>query len=154
MLRRLNSLGIGYVVMLLAATGWASDFSTLSGTVKDSKGVPQMGAVVEIFSSSVLQPIITFSDEHGHFSVKGLMPGIYNIKASASSFLPSLRENVSVRYGTNVVVVLTLNTLLEAIQLGPAKRKATPSDDDWKWTLRSVANRPILRVLDDQAVVV
>ena len=27
--------------------------------------------------------------------------------------------------------------------------RAVPDDDDWKWTLRSVANRPILRVFDD-----
>jgi hypothetical protein len=27
-------------------------------------------------------------------------------------------------------------------------------DDDWKWTLRSVANRPILRVLPDGTTVV
>jgi hypothetical protein len=33
------------------------------------------------------------------------------------------------------------------MQLGPIRN--LPDDDDWKWTLRSVANRPILRVFDD-----
>ncbi len=35
------------------------------------------------------------------------------------------------------------------MQLGPVR--ALPDEDDWKWTLRSVANRPILRVFDDPA---
>jgi len=44
-------------------------------------------------------------------------------------------------------VNVTLNTLFEAIQLGPLRGPV--DDDDWKWTLRSMANRPILRVLDE-----
>ena len=50
MLRRLNSLEIGCAVMMLTAMGWAADSSTLSGFIRDSRGVPQMGAVVEIAS--------------------------------------------------------------------------------------------------------
>ncbi len=33
------------------------------------------------------------------------------------------------------------------MQLGPIRN--IPDDDDWKWTLRSVADRPILRVFND-----
>jgi hypothetical protein len=33
-----------------------------------------------------------------------------------------------------------------------ARRKCTP--DDWKWTLRSAANRPLLRWLEDGPLVV
>ena len=33
------------------------------------------------------------------------------------------------------------------MELGPIRK--VPDEDDWKWTLRSVANRPILRVFDD-----
>ena len=40
------------------------------------------------------------------------------------------------------------------MELLPARRRAAEDDDDWKWTLRSTANRPILRVLDDGLVVV
>ena len=45
------------------------------------------------------------------------------------------------------MVNVTLTTLFEAIQLVPVPHPS--DDDDWKWTLRSVANRPILRVLRD-----
>ncbi len=69
------------------------------------------------------------------------------------SFLPSLRENVRVR--TSTVVNLTLNTLYEVMQWLPAEpRDGTSQKDDWKWTLRSAANRPLLRWLEDGPLVV
>jgi hypothetical protein len=78
-----------------------------------------------------------------------LLPGVYSIKVSAPSFLPALRERIGLRPGASVNVNVTLNTLLGAIQVGPLR--VTTDDEDWKWTLRSVANRPILRVFDGPA---
>lgn len=70
-----------------------------------------------------------------------------------TSFLPSLRENVRVR--TTTVVNLTLNTLYEAMQWLPSQPRSTGAQpDDWKWTLRSAANRPLLRWLEDGPLVV
>ena len=70
-----------------------------------------------------------------------------------TSYLPSLRENVRVR--TNTVVNLTLNTLYEVMQWLPAEpRRGNASKDDWAWTLRSAANRPLLRWLEDGPLVV
>ena len=70
-----------------------------------------------------------------------------------TTFLPSLRENVRVR--TNTVVNLTLNTLYEVMQWLPAEpRRVNASKDDWEWTLRSAANRPLLRWLEDGPLVV
>jgi hypothetical protein len=69
------------------------------------------------------------------------------------SFLPSQRENVKVRSGT--VVNLTLYTLYEVIQWLPAEpRSGNAPKDDWAWTLRSAANRPLLRWLEDGPLVV
>jgi hypothetical protein len=68
-------------------------------------------------------------------------------------FLPSLRENVRVH--TNTIVNLTLNTLYEAMQWLPAEPRAgNAQQDDWAWTLRSAANRPLLRWLEDGPLVV
>ena len=53
--------------------------------------------------------------------------------------------------GAKLMVNVTLTTLFEAMQLGPLRGPA--DDDDWKWTLRSVANRSILRVLPDGSTV-
>jgi hypothetical protein len=68
-------------------------------------------------------------------------------------FLPSLRENVRVRSKT--IVNLTLNSLYEAMQWLPAEPRAgNAQKDDWAWTLKSAANRPLLRWLEDGPLVV
>ena len=130
----------------------ASDRSVISGTVRDASGVPQMGALVEVLGTKAVVKAVT--DDRGQYKISDIVPGIYQIKVSALSFLPSLREGVTVKSGTNLVINLTLNTIFEAMQLAPVRARAPQDDDDWKWTLRSVANRPILRVLEGQPVVV
>ena len=105
-----------------------------------------MGAVVEVLGVFPYS-FTVFTDGAGFYSAAGLLPGIYDIKVSAPSFLPALRERVGLRAGASISVNVTLNTLLGAMQLG--KIRSTPDDDDWKWTLRSVANRPILRIVND-----
>ena len=127
--------------------------ATVSGYVRNSAGVAQMGALVEVVSSGTLQTLTVFTDDHGFYSLGGLTPGNYHVRVSANAFLPSLRENVSLRAGANRVVNITLNTLFEAIQTLP-RRTGQSDQDDWKWTLRSSSNRPILRVLDSGPVVV
>jgi len=107
-----------------------------------------MGAVVEI-AGSAARALTVFTDGAGFYSATGLLPGLYTVKVSAPSFLPALRERVGLHPGSNVHVNVTLNTLLNALRVGPLR--GTTDDDDWKWTLRSVANRPVLRILDDPA---
>ena len=105
-----------------------------------------MGAVVQILGAAN-RTLTVFTDEAGHFTATGLLPGIYSLKVTAPSFLPALREKIGLRPGGSLNLNITLSTLLGAMQLGPVR--TLPDDDDWKWTLRSVANRPILRVFDD-----
>jgi len=51
-------------------------------------------------------------------------------------------------------VNLTMNMLADpAVWLPAERRKPDEPGDDWTWTLRSAANRPILRVLGDGQVV-
>jgi hypothetical protein len=117
-----------------------------------------MGAVVEILGSEVgskigseigsaSRSLTTFTDGLGFYSAAGLLPGVYSVKVSAPSFLPTVLERVGLVSGAHLKVNVTLNTLLGALDVG--RIRAVPDDDDWKWTLRSVANRPILRVFDD-----
>jgi carboxypeptidase family protein len=123
----------------------------ISGYVRDASGAPQMGAAVEVLGSAA-EALKVFTDDRGFYSVASLLPGTYSIKVSAPSFLPTLREKIGVRAGAKRMVNVTLTTLFEAIQLVPLRSPV--DDDDWKWTLRSVANRPILRVLEDGTTVV
>src|SRR5438132_4340001 len=152
MLRKLG-LKLGFLVIVVGSVipvSAASKPGAISGYVRNSAGAPQMGAAVEVLGSA-FHSFKVFTDENGFYSASGVIPGVYSLKVSAPSFLPALRERVALRAGASVVVNVTLNTLFEAIQLGPMRGPA--DDDDWKWVLRSSANRPILRMLPDGTAV-
>ena len=123
---------------------------TISGCVRNLTGVPQMGAMVELLDSAA-QTFTVFTDERGFYAAVDLLPGVYSVRVSAPSFLPVLRERIGLGAGANVLVNITLSTLFEAIQLAPAH--GSTDGDDWKWVLRSGANRPILRMVDDNTAV-
>jgi hypothetical protein len=144
------------VAVLCAAGAQASAQSnSLTGMVRDSRGTPQAGAVVELLRPDFTVASEVFTDEHGRYRIDTILPGIYEVKASGALFLPTLRENLRVIGGTKLVVNLTLNTLYEAFRWLPAKpRPADEPRDDWTWTLRLSANRPLLRLLQDGPLVV
>jgi hypothetical protein len=147
----LRKLGFFLAVLGLVLPVWAGERpASISGYVRSASGVPQMGAVVEVFGSAV-RTLKVYTDENGFYSAGGLLPGVYNLKISAPSFLPTLRERVGLRPGGTAVVNVALSTLFDAIQLGP--RRGPAEEDDWKWVLRSISNRPILRMLDDGSTV-
>lgn len=147
----LRKLGFLVVALGLALPALAAEQpGSITGYVRSAGGVPQMGAMVEVLGSAV-RSLRVFTDENGFYAATGLRPGTYSVKVSALSFLPALRERVGLRPGVNAVVNVTLSTLFEALQLTPAR--GTAEDDDWKWVLRSVSNRPILRMLDDGSAV-
>ena len=123
---------------------------TVSGVVRDTKGAPQIGTLVELVRPDLSVIAQTFTDDRGHYTLPQITPGIYGIKATASLFLPSLRENLHIASSSKLVVNLTLSTLYEAFQWLPAKpRSVDEPQDDWTWTLRLAANRPLLRLLGD-----
>lgn len=140
----LRKLGCFVVTLSLALPVWAGERSgSISGYVRDASGVPQMGAMVEILGSAI-PALRAFTDARGFYSVRDLVPGVYNLRISAPFFLPATRPRVGLRNGSAVVVNVTLGTLVDAFQSGAWK--GTADEDDWKWVLRSASNRPILRL--------
>ena len=141
---------IAFLTLLLttAAIGRAADpgAAAVSGVVRDAQGIAQMGALVQVVAGDSALVGTAFTDLHGRYLILHLLPGKYEVRASAALFVPALRGNLELRSGAQAVVNLTLNTLLETAAWLPAeRRKADEPSDDWKWTLRSAANRPILR---------
>ena len=125
----------------------------MTGVVRDSAGIPQIGAMVQLLRPDLSVVASVYTNSKGRFSIASVLPGHYALKAMAASFLPSMRENVRVR--TSTVVNLTLNTLYEVMQWLPAEPRAgNAQQDDWTWTLRSAANRPLLRWLEDGPLIV
>lgn len=124
--------------------GWAAEPASISGYVRSADGVPQMGALVEVLGSA-FHSFRIFTNEDGYYSATGIVPGVYDLKVSAPSFLPALRERIGLRPGGSATVNITLSTLFDSIRFAPTRDPK--DDDDWKWVLRSSVNRPPLRVL-------
>ena len=151
--RSTHLAGFAVLICLGAAPAFGAASGSVSGLVRNSAGVPQIGAEVQLLRPDLSVVASVYTDSAGRFVISSLMPGRYALKAMGPSFLPSLRENVRVRGGT--VVNLTLNTLYEVLQWLPAEPRARNAQkDDWAWTLRSAANRPLLRWLEDGPLVV
>ena len=146
-------LGWLAVVIALCGTALAATPASITGYVRNSAGVAQMGATVEVLGATG-QSQVVYTDAKGFFTLSGLLPGSYDVRVSAPSFLPALREDVNLGAGASKVLNITLNTLFEAIRMLPTLKHGNDEDDSWKWTLRSSSNRPILRVLDGTPVVV
>ena len=143
-----RKLGCLLVVLLAWSPLHAASAGDIAGYVKDSSGAPQMGAVVEVFVSAAKVGTTVFTDSRGYYRADNLPAGTYQVKVTAASFLPSLREDIVLRAGAHLIINLTVNTLADALKMMPARRNDTEESDDWHWTLRSAANRPILRVLE------
>ena len=133
----------------IALPVWAAERpGAISGYVRNASGTPQMGAVVQILGSADRE-FTVFTNAAGYYIASDLLPGVYSLKVTAPSFLPAMREKIGLRPGASLSINLTLSTLLGVMELGPIR--PLKDEDDWKWTLRSVANRPILRIFDDPA---
>ncbi len=129
--------------------------ASVSGVVRDGRGTPQIGTLVQLLRPDLSILSQTFTDEHGRYELPKILPGVYGIKATGSLFLPTLRENLRLAPSSKMVVNLTLSTLYEAFRWLPARpRQADEPQDDWTWTLRLSANRPLLRMLEDGPLVV
>ncbi len=152
-MRRVHFARFAVLIVLAAAPVYGASRGSVSGVVRDSAGTPQIGAVVQLLRPDLSVVASVYTDEDGRFLIKPVLPGRYALKAMATSFLPSLRENLRIR--TSTVVNLTLNTLYEVMQWLPSQpRNGKARNDDWTWTLRSTANRPLLRWLEDGPLVV
>lgn len=146
---KFRQLGTWAVIVALSLPALAAERpGAISGYVRDASGIPQMGAVVEIVGTAA-RTFTVFTDGAGFYSATDLIPGLYTVKVSVPSFLPAWRDKVGLHPGANTHLNITLSTLLNAMRVGPLRGNS--DDDDWKWTLRSVANRPVLRVFDDPA---
>jgi hypothetical protein len=132
-----------------------SETASVAGVVRDRHGAPQIDALVQLMRADSSVVAIAHTDASGVFMLEDLLPGVYQLKASDEAFLPSLRQNLRVVAHHKTIANITLSTLFDAVQWLPAQRRS-PNEpaDDWKWTLRSETNRPVLRFSDEGPVMV
>jgi hypothetical protein len=149
-----KELSLG-ALMLWLAPGVCSAATNVavSGVVRDAQGVAQMGAMVEVLAAGSVSVATAFTDIYGRYRIANLVPGKYQVRATAALFVPATRNNLRLSTGMRATVNLTLSMLADpAAWLPVERRKADEPSDDWTWTLRSSANRPILRMRDNGEV--
>ncbi|MEO6801848.1 MAG: carboxypeptidase-like regulatory domain-containing protein [Granulicella sp.] len=143
------------LVMLIASSAeCVAQRAAVSGVVRDTSGVAQLGVLVQLMAADSSVAGRAFTDLRGHYLVNNLAPGRYQVQATVALFAPALKPDLHLRAGARAVVNLTMSTLFETTSWLPAqRRKADEPTDDWMWTLRSAANRPILRMVEDGQLV-
>ncbi len=121
----------------------------LAGTVRDAVGQPQMGAIVALYDNRDRLLDRALTNEGGSFSFGGLIPNLYSVRVTLSSFLPAIRDGIKVQAGMRRVLDVNLSTLFSSIQFtSPAALPSGLMSDDWKWSVRSSgATRSVLRIL-------
>jgi hypothetical protein len=121
----------------------------LSGLVTDNGGRPQTGALVMLFNRQerLLQRIAT--DTGGSFSFADLLPDLYSVRVTLSSFVPASRDRVQVKPGMRSLLEVNLSRVFSSVQLiSTVPAAGGLMNDNWKWTLREDSSlRPILRLL-------
>ena len=125
----------------------------VSGIVRDVSGTVQMGALVQVLAGDSSTVGTAFTDARGHYAISNLSAGKYLVRASQSLYVPAAHGNVQLHTGARAVVNLTMAALFDTAWLPATRRGPDESMDDWRWTLRSSANRPILRVVGDGSAI-
>jgi Carboxypeptidase regulatory-like domain len=122
---------------------------TISGVVKDSSGIPQLGASVELMAEApgVIAARQLLTSTQGTFHAENLAPGLYTVQVTLAGFLPVFEKHIHITSNLTTVVRIELESLYASIeQLRRAPTNATVEPDDWKWVLRSTSGlRPILQ---------
>ena len=126
---------------------------SLAGVVRDSTGVPQMGAAVYLFNRSERLILQTITNDRGMFGFSLLTPDLYSVRVSLASFVPAMKQKIAVQPGMQSLLYVNLASVLSSVELVyVAPGQGALMSDDWKWTLKaSTATRPVLRVLPDQS---
>jgi Carboxypeptidase regulatory-like domain len=127
---------IGLFVGLVEAS---PSLALVTGTVKDERGAPLLGAVVALFQP---QPrgreiLSVKTDAHGKFSAN-IAPGIYRLRAAADGFVARILPRINIDRPVRVTYDFQLKRTNTLVQ----KRG---DSDDYRWIARS-APRQVLNL--------
>src|SRR5579863_9770269 len=126
----------------------------LSGVVRDSAGIPQLGASVEVIPESATTASASgvgfLTNTQGVFRGERLAPGFYTVRVTLAGFLPTLEKHVRVSANLTTLVRIQMESMFASLeQLRRAPSSAASEADDWKWVLRSASSvRPVLQWVD------
>jgi len=128
----------------------------LSGVVRDTAGIPQLGASVQVIpeSSASAAAIGYLTNTQGAFRDDKLAPGFYTVRVTLAGFLPTLEKHVRISANLTTIVRIQLESMFASLeQLRRAPSAAASEADDWKWVLRSASStRPVLQWMEDDPI--
>jgi hypothetical protein len=111
--------------------------ATITGTVRDNKGAPLAGAMVQLIREGAKQIVKqTYTAADGSFSAR-IPAGKYSLKAIASGFSEVLFESVQVNPSAEIAYRFNLEPANSPRTLVNQRN----DKDNVKWTLRSTQNR-------------
>src|ERR1700730_9711558 len=105
----LNLALVGVGLLLITASILAQVAgATLSGTVTDASGavVPQAQILIKNVATDISTTAVTNSD--GLYSAPNLLPGNYDVKASATGFGTEVRSGITLTVGAQQVLNIAL----------------------------------------------
>jgi hypothetical protein len=160
--RRLSSWG-ALVLTVLVTSFWAQPTASqtksvsgkLAGVVRDTSGIPQLGASVELISesagTSAARAFLT--NTQGVFRGENLTPGFYTARVTLAGFLPSLEKHIRITSNLTTVVRIELESMFASLdRLRRFPSGSGTDSDDWKWVLRSATGiRPVLEWMGDDS---
>jgi len=121
----------------------------LSGVVRDSGGIPQLGANVEVLSElpGVFAARHFLTNTEGVFRGENLPPGTYTVRVTLAGFLPVLDRHVKIASNLTTVIRIELESMFASIEeLRRPPVNGAAEAEDWKWVLRSSSGlRPVLQ---------
>jgi carboxypeptidase family protein len=124
----------------------------LTGMVTDVGGKPQPGAIVLLFNRQDRLLLQSATDPFGGFAFGDLLPDLYSVHVSLSSFVPAIKERIQIKPGMRSLLEVNLSRVFSSVQL--VSTTPVPGglmSDSWKWALRAdSATRPVLRFLPVQ----
>lgn len=155
-MKRVLSLVVAFAVLAIFSgavvaapvAGGKGSLATITGSVKDDKGKPVAGAVVDLLKEGAKEIVKQIkTDAAGKFTTK-VAPGVYGLRAIAKGFNEVIFSSVEVRPSQELVYSFNLEPIGEGRTLPEQRRDR----DDVKWTLRSSqTRRSIFQAQEEEA---
>jgi len=127
----------------------ASSLGKLSGLVRDSSGVPQLGATVAVLSETpgIASTYQFLTNSEGVFNGEKLAAGSYTLRVTLAGFLPFLEKHIQISPNLTTTIRIQLESMFASIEQLRRPPTATGAEaDDCKWVLRSASGlRPVLQ---------
>jgi hypothetical protein len=93
----------------------------IRGTVQDQQGGVLSGVVITATPLENRPPLTAVTDEAGFYTLRGLEPGAYTVKAELTKFATVVEPGVMARAG----LTLSLDLVMAAPPANPAPSRAT-----------------------------